>query len=114
VIAAMRWLYLRMAIILFLLLATLGTYYINSLLQNYKGGHQEVYIAWALLCVINTYNIFTLYYDSLLEGKGLIKRAKQIVIIGQTVYLIIAALMIIYQFGLVAIVSAQASSVFIV
>ncbi|HVW15543.1 MAG TPA: O-unit flippase-like protein [Mucilaginibacter sp.] len=114
VIAAMRWLYLRMALVLFLLLASLGTWYIHSILQNYKGSHQEVYIAWALLCVINTYNIFTLYYDSLLEGKGLIKRAKQIVIIGQLVYLIIAALMIICHYGLIAIVSAQMSSVVII
>ena len=114
VITSMRWLYLRMAIVLFLLLATLGTYYIYSLLQNYKGNHQEVYIAWALLCVINTYNLFTLYYDSLLQGKGLVKRSKQIVIIGQTVYLIIASFMIMFGYGLVAIISAQASSVFII
>jgi O-antigen/teichoic acid export membrane protein len=114
VISAMRWFYFRMAIILFLLLATLGTYYIYSLLQNYKGEHQEVYIAWALLCFINTYNLFTLYYDSLLQGKGLVKRSKQIVIAGQTVYLVIAAILILAGYGLVAIVSAQVSSVFII
>jgi O-antigen/teichoic acid export membrane protein len=113
-IVAMRWFYLRMAIVLFLLLASLGTYYIYGLLQNYKGNHQEVYIAWALLCVINTYNLYTLYYDSLLQGKGLVKRSKQIVIIGQSVYLIIAVILIMKGKGLVAIVSAQASSVIIV
>jgi O-antigen/teichoic acid export membrane protein len=114
VIIAMRWFYLRMAIVLFLLLATLGTYYIYNLLQNYHGSHQEVYIAWTLLCVINTYNLFTLYYDSLVQGKGLVKRSKQIVIIGQTVYLIIATFMIMLGYGLVAIVSAQISSVIII
>ena len=114
VITAMRWFYLRMAIILFFLLATLGTYYIYSLLQNYKGEHKEVYIAWALLCIINTYNLFTLYYDSLLQGKGLIKRSKQIVIVGQTVYLVIATILIMAGYGIVAIVSAQASSVIII
>ena len=113
-IAAMRWFYFRIAIVLFFLLATLGTYYIYILLQNYKGNHQEVYIAWTLLCVINTYNLYTLYYDSLLQGKGLIKRSKQIVIIGQTVYLIIAVILIMKGNGLVAVVSAQASSVIIV
>lgn len=114
VISVMRWFYLRIAIILFLFLATLGTYYIYSLLQNYNGDHKEVYIAWTLLCVINSYNLFTLYYDSLLLGKGLVKRSKQIIIIGQTVYLIIAAFMILSGYGLVAIVSAQASSVIII
>ena len=114
IISAMRWFYLRMAIVLFLLLATLGTYYIYSLLQNYKGNHQEVYLAWTVLCIINTYNLYTLYYDSLLQGKGLVKRSKQIVIIGQTVYLIIGTILIMNGNGLVAIVAAQASSVVII
>ena len=114
VISAMRWFYSRIAIVLFLILITLGTYYLHTLLQNYKGDQQEVYIAWGLLCIISTYNLFTLYYDSLLQGKGLVKRSKQIVIVGQTVYLIIAAILIIKGNGIVAIVSAQASSVIIV
>jgi O-antigen/teichoic acid export membrane protein len=114
VIKAMRWFYLRMALVLFITLATLGTYYIHTLLQNYKSNHQEVYIAWALLCIINTYNLFTLYYDALLQGKGLVKRSKQIVIIGQTVYLIIATILIVAHYGLIAIISAQASSVVII
>lgn len=113
-INAMRWIYLRMSIILFLILAILGTWYVYSLLQNYKGNSQEVYIAWMILCTINTYSLYTLYYDSLLQGKGLIKRSKQIVIVGQTVYLGIATILIIFGFGLIAIVSAQASSVIIV
>ncbi|MEI6140238.1 MAG: O-unit flippase-like protein [Mariniphaga sp.] len=114
VISAMRWIYLRMSIILFLVLTTLGTWYIFSLLQNYKGNPKEVYIAWFILCTINTYNLYSLYYESLLQGKGLIKRSKQIVIIGQSVYLGIAIILIMLGFGLIAIVSAQASSVIIV
>jgi len=114
IIIAMRWLYFRMAIILFLLLSTLGTFYIYSILVNYKGDHSEVYIAWVLLCLITTYSLFTQYYDSLLQGKGLIKKSKQIVIIGQSFYLLIASILIMAGYGLVAIVSAQVSSVIII
>jgi O-antigen/teichoic acid export membrane protein len=114
VISSMRWFYSRMAIVLFFLLASLGTYYIYDLLKNYKGEHQEVYIAWILLCAISTYNLYSLYYDSLLQGKGLIKRSKQIVVVGQTVYLIIATILIMAGNGLIAIIAAQASSVIIV
>ena len=113
-IQSMRWFYSRMSIVVFLLLTTLGTYYIHTLLKNYKEPHLEVYVAWGLLIVINTYNLYTLYYDSLLQGKGLIKRSKQIIIIGQSVYLLIASVLILKGFGLIAIVSAQASSVVIV
>jgi len=114
VIQAMQWFYSRMAIVLFLLLVTLGTYYIHTLLQNYKGDHREVYMAWIILCSINTYNLYSLYYDSLLQGKGLIKRSKQIVVVGQSIYLMIATFLIMAGYGLIAIVSAQASSVMII
>ncbi len=113
-IIAMRWFYLRTALILLLLFLTIGTYYIHNLLLTYQGNHLEIYIAWFLLCFINTYNLFTLYYDSLLQGKGLIKKSKQIQIIGQVIYLLIAALFILFGFGLIAIISAQAASVIII
>ena len=35
-IRAMRWFYLRMAIVLFLFLITLGTYYISTILRTYR------------------------------------------------------------------------------
>ncbi|HQB36732.1 MAG TPA: O-unit flippase-like protein [Bacteroidales bacterium] len=114
VIKAMRWFYFRMSIVLFLLLATFGTYYIRVLLKDYLGNHTEVYISWTLLLIINTYNLYTLYYDALLQGKGLIKKSKQIIIIGQTIYLILGITLILNGKGLVAIISAQASSVLII
>lgn len=114
VISAMRWIYLRIAFILFVILSTIGTYYIHTLLKLYTGSHQDVYIAWGILCLINTYNLYTLYYDALLQGKGLIKRSKQIIIVGQLIYLLIATILIFLGYGLIAIVSAQAASVIII
>ena len=113
-IKAMQWFYFRTAGLFFLLVSTLGTYYIYRVLKNYHGSHSEVYVAWSLLCTINTYNLFSLYYDSLLQGKGLVKRSKQIVIISQIIYLVIAAILIMSGKGLIAVVAAQGSSVIIV
>jgi O-antigen/teichoic acid export membrane protein len=112
-IVAMRWFYARMATILFIILITAGTYYIYTILKSYSGSHLEIYIAWGILCIINTYSLYTFYYDALMQGKGLIKRSKQIIIVGQTVYLIVAIVMIVLHFNLIAIVSAQASSLLI-
>jgi O-antigen/teichoic acid export membrane protein len=114
VIVSMRRFYSHVAAILFGVLITLGTYYIHTILKSYSGNHTEVYISWIILITINTYNLYTLYYDALLQGKGLVKRSKQIIIIGQTVYLIIACLLILAGFNLIAIVSAQALSVLII
>ena len=110
-IDAMRWFYSRLAILVFLLLVTIGTYYIHTILQTYTGNRQEVYIAWIILCLINTYSLYTLYYDSLMTGKGLIKQAKQIQVMGQGLYLLVAVVMILLHFNLIAIVSAQALSI---
>lgn len=114
IISAMRWIYLRMAFFLFIILSSVGTYYIYVLLENYTGSHQEVYLAWGILCLINTYNLYTLYYDSLLQGKGLIKRSKQIIIVGQMAYLLIATILIYCGKGLIAVISAQAVSVLLI
>jgi O-antigen/teichoic acid export membrane protein len=112
-INAMKWFYMRVAVILFLLLSTVGTYYIHTVLKTYSGSHVEVYISWTVLCIINSYSLYTYYYDSIIQGKGLIKRAKQIDVVGYTVYLIVAAGLIFMRFNLIAIVSAQALMVLI-
>jgi O-antigen/teichoic acid export membrane protein len=114
ILSAMRWMYFRIAFFLFLILSTIGTVYIHSLLKSYNGSHTEVYLSWVILCIINTYNLYTLYYDSLLQGRGLIKRSKQIIILGQLAYLAIASLLLLLGKGLIAVVAAQGVSVIII
>jgi O-antigen/teichoic acid export membrane protein len=113
-IKSMRFFYSRMALIFFLLLATLGTFYIYTLMQNYTGDVREVYVSWIILVILNSYNLYTLYYESLLNGRGLIKSAHQIIFIGNFVYLAFAIVLILLGGGLVAIVLSQAMSVFLV
>ena len=113
-IRAMQYFYSRIALILFVFLSFFGTFYIYTLMQNYVGDVREVYIAWAIVCVINSYNLYTLYYDALLNGRGLVKRKNQIVLIGNISYLILAIVLLLCGLGLVAIVSAQLLSVLII
>jgi len=112
-ISAMRFFYSRMAIILCLILVTIGSYYVFTILKDYSGNHSEIYISWTIVCCINSYSFYTLYYDSLLMGKGLVKRIKQIIIIGQITYLFVAIILILSGLGLISIVSAQGLSVII-
>jgi O-antigen/teichoic acid export membrane protein len=112
-IGVMRSFYSCMAIILLAVLLSAGTYYIHIILRTYSGNKNEVFIAWVVLCAINAYSFYTLYYDALLLGMGLVKRSKQIAIVGQLFYLITAIVLILGGFGLIAIVSAQAVSVIV-
>ena len=112
-LTAMRRFYRWMALGSFGLLATLGTGYFLFLLGKYSGDHQDAIIAWVLLIVISCYNLYTLYYDALLLGKGYVKRSQQITVIGQAFYIGIAIGMIYAGCGLTAIVSAQLISTII-
>ena len=113
-IRAMRYFYSRMAIVLFVLFAVVGTIYIHSLMTEYSGDVREVYVAWIVVVVINCYNLYTLYYESLLNGRGLVKRVHQIIFAGNVVYILFAIVLIMMGGGLVAIVSSQAISVLLV
>ena len=70
-------------------------------------------IAWVLLIAINCYNLYTLYYDALLTGKGYVKRCQQINMLGQAVYIGLAIGLIYAGLGLTAIVASQLVSTII-
>ena len=113
-ISVMRRFYLVLSLILFVLLITLGSFYISFLTQDYQGDINEVYIAWIILITVNTYNTYTLYFGALLLGKGLVKKSKQITIAGQLVFLFFSASLIILGYGLIAIFTAQGLSIIII
>ena len=104
---AMRRFYRWIAIVVFALLATIGTAYFWYILQKYTGDRQDAMIAWVLLIAINCYNLYTFYYDALLLGKGYVKRTNQINMLGQAVYIGLAIGLIYAGFGLTAIVGSQ-------
>jgi hypothetical protein len=108
---AMRKFYRWMALGVFVILGTAGTAYFYYILQKYSGDRTDAMIAWILLIAINSYNIYTLYYNALLLGKGYIRRERQIMILSQSIYLCLAIVLIYTGFGLTAIVASQAVSI---
>lgn len=112
-IKSMQWIYFRISLVLFIILLTAGTFYLHTLLRNYSGNSQEVYISWFMLISINSFNIYTQYYESLLLGKGLVKKSKQIIVISYIFYLLIVITLVTSGYGLIAIVTAQGISVLI-
>ena len=106
-LVAMQRFYRWIALAVFGLLATAGTAYFYYILQKYSGERQDAMIAWLLLIGINCYNLYTMYYDALLTGKGYVTRIQQINIISQIVYISLAIGLIYAGFGLTAIVTSQ-------
>ncbi len=111
-IGAMKKLYRIIALVTLLLLASVGTYYLLYILKlRFTGDTTNIKISWILFIIVNTYNIYTLYYDSLLIGRGLVKRNKQIVVFSQVVYLVVSALLLLSGFDLLSVVIAQGLSI---
>ena len=110
---AMKIFYRWASIAVFIILTTVGTWYFSELMGKYTGDKSDALVAWILLCTINCYNIYTLYYDSLLTGKGYITELQKITILGQLIYIVIAIILIYVGMGLSAIVLSQAFSVII-
>ena len=110
---AMKRFYRWMSLAVFGILATAGTVYFWYILQKYSGDRQDALVAWILLIAINCYNLYTLYYDALLTGKGYVTRTQQINMLGQTVYISLAIGLIYAGFGLTAIVVSQLISTII-
>lgn len=112
-IKAMRIFYRRMALVVLILFGTAGTAYMYLLMSKYTGNKIDALVAWLLLISINCYNLYTMYYEALLTGKGYIKRMQQINILGQSSYIVLGVTLIYFGFGLTAIVSSQLVSVII-
>ena len=110
-IYSMKKFYRYIAILVALLLGFVGSYYLSKVIVNYHGPKNEIYIAWIILCLINIYKLSTKYYESLLMGRGMIKKSKQISVLGNIAYIGCAYLLLLLDMGLIAIVSAQAISV---
>ena len=106
-IRAMRFFYSRVALFLFLFLISVGTLYIHSILNDYTGNQSEIYVSWIIVCLNQSYSLYTLYFESLLYGRGLVKRSNQFVLLGYLMYVTVAVVFLILGYGLIAIVSAQ-------
>ena len=104
---SMQKFYKWIALTVFVFLSTAGTTYFAYILNKYTGNRTDAIIAWGLLVLINCYNLYTFYYDSLLLGKGYVKRNQQITIVSQIIYICTAIALIYTGFGLTAIVASQ-------
>jgi len=112
-IVAMRRFYGVMALFLLVLLSTIGSYYIFTVLKNYHGQIVQIYFAWGAYCILAIYQLYTLYYDALLRGRGMIKRSKQILVVANIAFIIVASIFLLLGFGLISLVMGQFISIII-
>ena len=107
VIRSMRFFYGATSILFLSGLLTAGSYYILKVLATYEGDKQAVVTAWVLYAVIISAHLYTLLYDVLMQGRGMIKRNKQILALAQLVQIGITAGTLVAGCGIIAMVYGQ-------
>jgi len=105
-------LYKRISMGVLLLLFTLGTLYMYKVTEGFTNVENSLFI-WILYSVGTYFNIYFLYYNSLLTGAGKIKEQRYATIFSRIVYIIICFVLIFSGYGLISVVLANLISPFV-
>ena len=97
--------YYGIVALVFLLLFMIGSpFYMSSVLEQYSGDKQAVWIAWYSFGGLLAYELYTYYYSSILTGRGLIKRNMQIVVSAQSVRIVVTIIFLLLGLGIISLV----------
>ncbi|WP_316740791.1 O-unit flippase-like protein [Pedobacter antarcticus] len=107
-----RYVYLRIAFLVVLLLATLGTWYIYKVTNGLTSVDNAVLI-WGVTILSCFFNFYYAYFDSLLIGRGLIKEAKKAAIFSKLVYIALAISFLYLGLGLLGVAISSLISAFV-
>ena len=84
----------------------------SSILENYAGNYNVAKSSWILYILLAVYQMYTLYYDALMQGRGLIRRLNQIIIFSQILEISVTAIFLVSGFGIFSMVAGKFVSVF--
>lgn len=106
VIEAAKYIYRRLSVVVVVLMLTLGTYYIYYVTHGFKDVSNSLSI-WIVFCISNYFNIYFIYYRSLLTGSGKIYESSVSIILSKLTYIIVCGILILFNFGLLSVVVAN-------
>lgn len=112
-IIAIKKIYRRIASLSLFFMLTAGSYYIYTVCEKLNNPVKYVYI-WVAFSFFTSLNLYYLYFDPLLSGRGLIKWQNKINVISRLANLLVCIVGISLGFGLIAIVAGNIVSIIIV
>lgn len=104
--------YRIIALIVITIMLTLGTLYVKKVTNNYSLISNALYI-WILYTLSVFFNMYFMYLNQMVMGRGYIKRNQQAIVSSRLVYLLLAFLFLKLNFGLFSIVIANLVSPFV-
>lgn len=107
VITAMKRYYGIITAVFLLFFFAISPFYLRRILTDFDGNAREIWTAWFTYGVLVAYQLYTYYYTSLLIGRGMVKKAQQIIIVGQGGRIVVAAVFLLLGFGIISLVIGQ-------
>jgi O-antigen/teichoic acid export membrane protein len=97
--------YYGIAALVFLIIFLAGSpFYISSVLGQYSGDKQTIWIAWYIFGALLAYELYTYYYNSILIGRGLVKRNMQVIVFSQSIRIIVTLAFLFAGLGIISLV----------
>lgn len=109
----MKLFYRWISVIIFIILITVGSFYVNDLAQKYHGNRLDIWAPWFVFCLLNAYSIQSVYIEVLMIGSGQIKRQKIYSAMGSFFLISITSILIYLELKLIAVIIGQFISIFV-
>ena len=106
VIESAKYIYKRMSLFVLFALVIGGTPYIYYVTHGFSDVNNTLAI-WAIFCVSSYFNVYFIYYRSLLTGSGKIYESSVSVIISKLAYIVISCILLVFGCGLFSVVVAN-------
>ncbi|GHT31182.1 hypothetical protein FACS189434_00470 [Bacteroidia bacterium] len=103
-LAAMRRYYGILALLFLLVFVIASPFYLHSILDTYSGSTSRIWFAWFVFGGILAYELYTYYYNTILVGRGFVKRNMQIIVISQSIRIIATIIMLFLGLQILALV----------
>lgn len=107
-----KYVYKIISTLILIILLTAGTCYIFYVTNKFSKIDNILYI-WLIFCLSVYFNMYFLYYNSLLIGRGLIKESQKALVFSKLLNILLTILLVCSGYGLVGLVLANLISPFL-
>lgn len=104
--------YRVISFLVIVVMLSLGTFYIKKVTNDFTLVNKSLYI-WIFYTISVFFNMYFMYLNPMVMGKGLIKRNQQAIVISRLTYLLISFVLLKFKFGLFSIVLANLCAPFV-
>lgn len=112
VIDTAKYIYKKISVAVLIVMVTLGSLYMYRATDGFSTVHNSLLI-WLLFSISTYFNMYFMYYGSLLTGAAMIMESKKATILNRLSYILIAFMLLFSGMGLMSIVVANIISPFV-